>query len=216
MKIRIIMPKDFYKSSKNKNLYPVKVVVHRKNKTFTAIRYKKINTEKETKKTKNMKNFKEISDSFINSKKIKGKKVKKLPESMYGIMKFKRDYNLVYDYSKDEEKVAQWLSDNIGGSIYLCPRVELPKNIKTPDYIWDNEKWDLKDINKHSKNTINTAINNTKKQSNNVILNLIDTTYTDKDLTIEMKRIYSNSRYNYINKIIVLQGFVLRKVYKRA
>lgn len=74
----------------------------------------------------------------------------------------------------------------------------------------------MKDINKHSKNTINTAINNTKKQSNNVILNLIDTTYTDKDLTIEMKRIYSNSRYNYINKIIVLQGFVLRKVYKRA
>ena len=118
--------------------------------------------------------------------------------------------------SKSAKLVAQWLSDNIGGSIYLCPRVELPKNIKTPDYIWDNEKWDLKDINKHSKNTINTAINNTKKQSNNVILNLIDTTYTDKDLTIEMKRIYSNSRYNYINKIIVLQGLVLRKVYKRA
>lgn len=40
------MPKDFYKSSKNKNLYPVKVVVHGKNKTFTAIRYKKRNPDK--------------------------------------------------------------------------------------------------------------------------------------------------------------------------
>ncbi len=210
------MPKDFYKSSDKKDLYPVKVVVHGKNKTYEAIRYKKRNEEKETKKTKNMKIFTEISNSFIDSKKIKGSKVRKLPRSMYHIMKFKNNYNLVYDHNREEKKVAQWLSDNIGGLIYLCPRVELPKKVKTPDYIWDNEKWELKGINKHSNSTINTAINNAKKQSNNVILNLIDTSYTDDELTIEMRRIYSNPRYNNINKIIVLQEFVLRKAYKRV
>lgn len=161
-------------------------------------------------------NFIEINDDFIFSKRRKGDEVKNLPVEMYTFMNFEDDYNLVYDYSEHEKEIAQWLSDNVGGKIYMCPRVLLPENRKTPDYIWDNEKWDLKDINKHSKNTISTAVSSTKNQSNNVILNLVDSTYNDDDLYYEMNRIFSNSRLGYIDKILILEEFKLRKIYRRA
>ena len=166
-------------------------------------------------KDKEMKNFNEISREFLNSKTIKGRKVKNLPKSKYKIMNFKGDYNLVFDHDEYEKNIANWLAREIGGEIYLCPRVELPKGIRTPDYIWDNEKWDLKSINSHGKNTINTAIKNTKNQSKNVILNLIDDTYTDDDVYKEMNRIFSNSRYSYIEKVLLVENYKLRNIFKR-
>ena len=166
-------------------------------------------------KDKEMTNFNEISREFLNSKTIKGRKVKNLPKSKYKIMNFKGDYNLVFDHDEYEKNIANWLAREIGGEIYLCPRVELPKGIRTPDYIWDNEKWDLKSINSHGKNTINTAIKNTKNQSKNVILNLIDDTYTYDDVYKEMNRIFSNSRYSYIEKVLLVENYKLRNIFKR-
>lgn len=159
--------------------------------------------------------FKEISEEFLRSKDRKNLKVEKLPKQKFNIMNFKDDFKLLYDYSDHEEHVAEWLSKNIGGKIYLCPKVLLPEKFKSPDYIWDNEKWDLKDVYKHSKNTITTAIGSTKNQSNNVILNLIDSTYSDVDLYREMKRVFFNKRYFYMDKIIILEDYKLRKIYGR-
>lgn len=157
--------------------------------------------------------FKEISEEFLKSKDKKNLKVEKLPKEKFYIMNFKDDFTLTYDYSRHEENIAEWLSKNIGGKIYLCPRVLLPEKFKSPDYIWDDEKWDLKDIYKHSKNTITTAISSTKNQSNNIILNLIDPTYSDVDLYREMKRVFFNKRYYYMDKIIILENYKLRKIY---
>lgn len=230
MKIRIIMPKDFYKSSKNKNLYPVKVVVHRKNKTFTAIRYKKINNNKDKfnninyhipkKKEKNSMNneqlYHEITLNVIKENKDKKKFVKKLNAVKINGKEYKVDgKTVVSDHTTYEKSIAKWISKNLGGGIYLYPRILYPQGIKTPDYIWEGEKWDLKTINSHSKNTITTAIKNSKNQSNNVILDLKVDSYTDCDLSKELERIYLNKRYNFLNKILIIREYKLIGIYKR-
>lgn len=97
----------------------------------------------------------------------------------------------------------------------MCPRILVPEDIRTPDYIWNGEKWDLKTINSHSKNTISTAIGNAKKQSENVVLNLNVNSYTDKDLISELDRIYANHRYSFLKKIMIIEDYVLRGIYKR-
>ena len=167
--------------------------------------------------TKNNERFTEITKDFIKSKKVKGLKVDDLKEIKVSGKIYKVDNRcIVLDYSESEKEIAQWLTNQMGGHVYMCPRIILPEGIRTPDYIWDNEKWDLKSITQHSKNTINNAIKNTKNQSNNVILNLIDETYSDKELVKEMKRIYSNQRYNYIDKILILEKTMLRGIFKRV
>lgn len=160
--------------------------------------------------------FDEISKAFMDSKTIKGRRVEELNKiEIAGRLYQKGDAHVLFDYTEEEKKIAQWLSDKVGGYIDLCPRITLPKGIRTPDYVWDDEKWDLKNINKHSKNTVTTAIRNTKNQSNNVILNLKDTSYSDEDLYSEMERIFSNKRYDYIDKILIAEDYVLRGIFKR-
>ena len=47
---------------------------------------------------------------------------------------------IVLDYSKKEKEIAVWLEKNFGCEIYMIPRINIPENIKTPDYIFRGEK----------------------------------------------------------------------------
>ena len=53
---------------------------------------------------------------------------------------------VIFDYNKKELEIATWLVNTFGKKIYLLPRINYPKNIKTADYLWNNEFWDLKEI----------------------------------------------------------------------
>lgn len=45
----------------------------------------------------------------------------------------------------------------------MIPRINIPENIKTPDYIFRGEKWDLKVINGKSNQVFYHAIYNKSK-----------------------------------------------------
>lgn len=119
--------------------------------------------------------------------------------------------NVVLDYSEYEKEIAEWIAYNMGGVIKMCPRILVPEDIRTPDYIWNGEKQDLKTINSHSKNTISTAIRNAKKQSENLNIS----SYTDEELISELDWIYANDMYSFLEKIMIIENYVLRGIYKR-
>ena len=54
--------------------------------------------------------------------------------------------NVVLEPSNKEIKTAMWLSNKMNGKIELLPRVVIPKQINTPDYMFRKEYWDLKTI----------------------------------------------------------------------
>nr|WLJ25819.1 MAG: minor capsid protein [Firmicutes phage HS10] len=123
--------------------------------------------------------------------------------------------NVVLDPTEYERSIGQWIVDELGGTVQFHPRVLFPKGIRTPDYIWEEEAWDLKTVNRHSKNTISTAVKNMKGQSTNIILNLIDDSYSDDDLTSELERVYGNKRYRYLDKTLIIRDGRLYGIFKR-
>ncbi len=54
----------------------------------------------------------------------------------------------------------------------MLPRINFPEKIETPDYLWNNEYWDLKVIISNSKNTIDSSIKKKKNQACNFILDI--------------------------------------------
>ena len=54
------------------------------------------------------------------------------------------------DKNSNEYKMAKKIRKIFGRKIHIVPRIETEKgykglvSVKTPDYIWNNEKWDLK------------------------------------------------------------------------
>ena len=114
------------------------------------------------------------------------------------------DRNVILDYSKKEKEVAIWLSNTFGGKIYMLPKVNKPDGIKTADYLWNNEYWDLKDIkNGQSSRTVDNTIKRTKNQTNNIILDVSNNNLSNNEIIRQVKKIYITNGREWIDKIIV-------------
>lgn len=110
--------------------------------------------------------------------------------------------NVVRDYSEHEKNIAIWLENTFGGEIYMIPRVNIPEGISTPDYIWSNEKWDLKSISGNSVQTIYHSIRKSSRQSHNFILEIINNKLSLKKAIEQVNELYRRTDLSFIDKII--------------
>lgn len=88
--------------------------------------------------------------------------------------------------------------------------------IKTPDYIINNEKIDLKQIVGNGKYVIQGNIKNKQKQANNFVVDITESKIKEKDATDQIHNIYNSMHYLWIDKILLLRGKKILKIYKRS
>lgn len=113
--------------------------------------------------------------------------------------------NVVLDYSLKELEIANWIENTFGGEIYMNPRVNFPRNIKTADYWWNGEYWDLKELN--SSTSQNRAIDNAvkccKEQSHNFIFDITNCSIPTKNIMTQVELLFYKKKRSWINKVIV-------------
>ena len=113
---------------------------------------------------------------------------------------------VIFDYNKKELEIATWLVNTFGGTIYLLPRINVPENIKTADYLWNNEFWDLKEIKGSSNQVIYHAIYKNKLQCNNFILDITNSKLNLKKSIILVNLLFQREDTKFVNKIIIKKG----------
>ena len=91
-------------------------------------------------------NFTNVTDKWLasatpNSHEVLDAKYFKVNDTKYKV----DGKNVVLDYSTKEKEVANWLETTLGGKLYMCPRINVPDGISTPDYLFRNERYDLKE-----------------------------------------------------------------------
>ncbi len=145
-----------------------------------------------------------------SSKVIEAKFIKK-----DGIKYYVDGKNVILDYTKNELEIAKWLVSILGGTIYLLPRINYPENIKTADYLWNNEFWDLKEINGKGKNILDNRIKNYQNQSNNFILVIKNNKLSIKNIVLQINKIYNSPHRLWVNKIIIIKNSKLLMIIKR-
>ena len=114
-----------------------------------------------------------------------------------------------------EIEVANILGKLFGGQINLIPVVLYPQRIQTPDYIVNNNKFDLKQINGNGKNTLDTAINKKKNQSNNFIFDISKSEMKIEQAIIQIDKIYNANNRKWIDIIILMKDKRILKIFKR-
>lgn len=163
-------------------------------------------TQNTDKKEEEM-NYKDITNQYNTKKHYQIKKQK------YFINEDGTKYNVdgkhvVLKPTQREIDVAKLMGKALGGKVNIIPRINEPPNIKTPDYIIHNEKFDLKQITGGGKYVIEGNLRKKKKQSNNFIIDF-------KQAEMQIESIYISKRYLWIDKIIVVKAGNIIKVYKR-
>lgn len=120
-----------------------------------------------------------------------------------GIKYYVDGKNVVLDYSNKELEIAIWLENTFGGEIFMLPRINKPDGIKTPDYLWNDEYWDLKAIKGKGKHTLDSAIKKEKSQANNFILNISNNLISKDNAINQLNLIFNAKERTWVNKIIL-------------
>lgn len=109
---------------------------------------------------------------------------------------------VVFETTKEEKEIANWLQKTFNEDVILLPRVNYPKEIKTPDYIFKNEYWDLKIKSGKDKQAIYHAIRDSNKQAYNFIIDFSKSPLSFTELLLQVKNVYSRTDINF-DKLII-------------
>lgn len=158
--------------------------------------------------------YKEITEQYLTEKKYQLKKQK------YFITDDGIKYNvdgkhIILKPSQREIEVAEILGKAIGGKVIFIPRINKPFGIKTPDYIINGEKFDLKQITGGGKYTIQGNLKGKEKQSNNFVIDISNAKFNIQEAERQIENIYNSKHYLWLNKILLVQNSKIIKAYKR-
>ena len=122
--------------------------------------------------------------------------------------------------NSDEYKMALIIKKTLGGEIHMVPTITDISNshfgVKTPDYIWNNEKWDLKtpQYKDNYENIMNDIFKKPylKLQSTKFIVDLINfPVISDNEIMSICKRMFNNKYRKWIKALIIVKN---KKIYK--
>lgn len=128
-----------------------------------------------------------------------------------GIDNVKLDFKI----GKLEKDCANWLKDTFYEDVHLVPRVEKPDGVSTADFIFKNEKWDLKTLIGNKKQSPYRAIRKKSRQSKNFIFDISLSTLPEDVAILETKKLFTRNDTKFLDKIMLVKNKQLIKIYKR-
>lgn len=126
-------------------------------------------------------------------------------------------HNVVLDYSAHEKEIAELLEREVGGEIFMVPRVNYPQNISTPDYQFHGRGYDLKTLEPDAgKNTIFNRIKKKKRQAHNFIIDVTQTSLDDQTIDGQIEKIFWSKDTRFVEEVVVIKGEKIIRVVKRT
>lgn len=163
---------------------------------------------------KHKENYKDITNNFIKEQQYKVK------EQQYYIddqgNKYKIDNkNVKIKANEKEREVAKVLGKIYGGQVNLVPVVLNPQGIKTPDYIVNGIKFDLKEPIGNSSTTIYNLFKHKKKQASNFIIDIHKSKLNRLESIEQAEEIFNSKHRAWIDTIILIDNNKVFKILKR-
>lgn len=159
-------------------------------------------------------NYKDITNEYRIGKKFRIKKQKNFIDDNGNIYIVDGKYVILRPTQREIE-VAKLLGETIGGKVNIIPRINQPFGIKTPDFIINNEKFDLKEINGGGKYTIQGNLKGKEKQANNFVIDISNAKFNVNEAHRQIESIYNSKHYLWLNKILLIKENTILKAYKR-
>lgn len=179
-------------------------------------KYSARRNEWERRSTGVLKTYSDVTEKYLREAIPNSHEVTDLQEYVVDGMTYKVDgKHVLMSYSQKEWSIAELLEREIGGEIYMVPRVLYPQGISTPDYIFRGEGFDLKALSGESKNLIYNAIAKKKRQANNFILDISKCPLEPEQIYQQVESIYWSSHTNFVDKLIIVKGERILRIFSR-
>lgn len=124
-------------------------------------------------------------------------------------------HNVVLDYSPHEKEIAELLEREIGGEIFMVPRVNNPEGVSTPDYLFRGARFDLKSPHGGGKNTLYDAIAKKAAQAGNFIFDLTECPLSEDEVSRQIALIYKSKHTKFVDVIITVKNGTITRIFRR-
>lgn len=164
-------------------------------------------------------NYVDITGNWYPDAKPNSHTVQDLQEYTVNGVTYKVDgRNVVLDYKPHEKEIAELLEREVGGEIFMVPRVNNPQGVSTPDYLFHGKGYDLKTLGKDAgKNTIFNRVKNGKRQARNFIIDVTEAVNLDDQvIDDQLEKIFQDRDTLFVDEVVILRGGKFVKVLKRA
>lgn len=123
--------------------------------------------------------------------------------------------HVVSDYSEKEKIIAELLLKEFGGTVQMVPRIVYPQGKSTPDYIYDGERYDLKEPVGESKYVLYNMVAKKKTQACNFIFDITNCPLSEMEVITQIEGLYRSMHTRFIDKIILIKNQKVIGVYER-
>lgn len=124
--------------------------------------------------------------------------------------------HVVMEPLKKELEVADVLVKNLGGEIYIRPRIVYPEKIQTADLLFRNELFDIKQPEGNGKHTLYGMIKGKKDQSSNFIFDLTYTKMSESEAVDQIENdIYRSKHTDFVDKIILISNKQIVRIFQK-
>lgn len=176
------------------------------------------NTAPSTAPTATAATFIDITGNWYPNAKPGSHPVLDLQEYTVNGVTYKVDgHNVVLDHDTHEKEIAELLEREVGGELYLVPRVNNPQKVPTPDYLFHGKCYDLKTLRKGAgPDTMFNRVKKSKRQSRNFILDISATELSDETVDRQIDKIFWSKDTRFVNEVVIINGGRIVRVVKRA
>ena len=126
--------------------------------------------------------------------------------------------NVQQNNSKREISIAELLKEKLGMNVKIVPEIKGKyKNIPTPDYLINNERWDLKELKTGtSKELLRNIAHKKKKQAENFIFDITECSLSSEEVNRQAECLF-NEYYNtkHVKSVIIVSGNQVERILKR-
>ena len=124
--------------------------------------------------------------------------------------------DVVLDYRPREKEIAELLEREVGGEIFMVPRVNNPQGVRTPDYIFHGKPYDLKTLKPNS--TGKTMFSRAKKsagQTGRIIFDVTAPAIPDSEVDEQIGRIFWSKDTQFVDEVVVIRDEKIIRVVRR-
>jgi hypothetical protein len=125
-------------------------------------------------------------------------------------------HNVQLCYSQHEKNIAELLERTLGGELFMVPRVNTPQGVRTPDYLFRGEAYDLKTLKPDAgPNTIFNRVKKASGQANRFIIDVTRSGLDDATIAEQIEKLFTRSDTAWLEELFVIRGDAIR-IIKRA
>ena len=166
------------------------------------------------------KNYQEFKKWYRECVRVSEQKIKnevtELQEYTVNGITYKVDgKHVVLDNTEYEKNIAKRISKELDKNVSLVPRVVFPQGVSTPDYIIEEEKYDLKTPVGSGKNVLYNMIHKKKTQADNFVFDISNCPLDYEAIVKQIEDIYSSTHTLFVNEIIVVKDGKVKKKFNR-